>query len=61
LTSRTLSKKWHCVYQKEFLKKKDFEEKDHEELEKIVKTKWNEFVKEHLIEIDDYIEKWQST
>lgn len=61
LTSRTLSKKWHCVYQKEFLKKKDFEEKDYDELEKIVKTKWNEFVKEHLLEIDNYIEKWQST
>ncbi len=61
LTSRTLSKKWHCVYQKEFLKKKDFEEKDFEALEKIVKTKWNEFVKEHLVGIDNHIEKWQGT
>ena len=61
LTNRTLSKKWHCVYQKEFLKKKDFEEKDYSELESLVITKWNEFVKEHLKEIDKYIEKWQST
>jgi len=61
LTSRTLSKKWHCVYQKEFLKKKDFEEKDFEELENLVKTKWSEFVREDLTEIDSYVERRHST
>lgn len=59
LTSRTLGKKWHCVYQKEFLKKRDFEDKDYEDLEQLIKSKWNEFEKEHLIEIDNYIENWQ--
>jgi hypothetical protein len=60
-TTRTLSKKWHCVYQKEFLNKKDIEEKDYNDLENIVRLKWNEFVKENIKEIDDYIKKWRST
>ena len=58
LTSRTLRKKYHCVYQKEFLKKKDFEEKEFEDLEKIIKAKWNDFLKDHMKVIDKYIENW---
>jgi hypothetical protein len=58
LTNRPLRNKWNCVYQKEFLKNKDFEEKEYAELESIVRSKWNEFVREHLKEIDLYIEKW---
>lgn len=59
-TNRALSKKYHCVYQKEFLKKKDFEDKEYDELENLVKAKWNEFLKEHLTEIDNFIEQWKS-
>ena len=57
-TSRALSKKWNCVYQKEFLKKKDFEEKDYDELEMIIKSKWNEFVNQDMPKIDDFIQNW---
>ncbi len=59
LTSRTLGRKWHCVYQNEFLKKKDFEDKEYEELQEIIDSKWNEFINHQMKEIDDYIDKWQ--
>ena len=59
-TNRVLSKKWNCVYQKEFLKKKDFEEKDYDELEMIIKSKWNEFVNQDMPKIDDFINNWST-
>ncbi len=58
LTTRPLSKKWHCVCQQEFLKRKDFEGKEFCDLEEIIKVKWNEFLKDSKKEIDNYIEYW---
>ncbi len=59
LTNRSLNKRYHCVYQKEFLKKKDFVDHDFEGLAEKIKSKWNEFVGDHLVQIDNYIEKFE--
>lgn len=55
------NKKVSLRFQKEFLKKKDFEDHDFDELTQKIKTKWNEFVEDHLIEIDNYVQKLNKT
>jgi len=61
LTNRTLGKKGHCVYQKEFLKKKDFDEREYSDLADIILKKWEGFLAKDMNRIDQYIEEIQST
>lgn len=61
LTKRTLRKKWHCVYQKEFLKKKDFSDHDYQELKNLIVKKWEDFLSKDMKKIDQYIEDQEST
>lgn len=55
LTNRTMGSKHHCIYQKEFLRKKEYEEKEYEDLVSIINKKWKEFVENQLHQIDSYV------
>jgi len=59
LADRTFGKKWHAVYSKEFLKVKDYEDKDIEDLKPIINKHFNNFLQEDLRKINEYFEqKW---
>ena len=60
LTKRTMGSKHHCIYQKEFLRKKEYEEKEYEDLISIINKKWKEFVENQLPQIDAYIKTMPS-
>jgi hypothetical protein len=55
LVDRKFGTKWHAVYQKIFLNKKDFEEKDNEALKDKLSKKLEEFFEKDLLLIQDYI------
>jgi len=55
LTKRTMGSKHHCLFQKEFLRKKEYEEKEYEDLVPIINKKWKEFIENQLPQIDAYI------
>ena len=54
---RRFGKKWHAVYQKEFLRKKDCEDKNIEDLKPIIKKRFDDFLKEDLKNINNYFEQ----
>ncbi len=55
LTKYTMGSKHHCVYQKEFLRKTEYEQKEYEDLVLIINKKWKEFIENQLPQIDAYI------
>ena len=54
LAKRKLTKKWLTIYQKEFFRKGDFNDKDTEELKDSVSKKFDKFVKEDLGRIEEH-------
>lgn len=60
LTKRKFGTKWHSVYQKRFLIKKDFVDATFEDLSTIIDKKWNDFISNDLIKIHEYFnEGWK--
>lgn len=60
LADRKFGTKWHAVYQDNFLSKKDFEQKDSDELKKKVDKKLVEFFEKELPMIHNhFIETWE--
>jgi hypothetical protein len=61
LVSRTIGKKWHAVYKKEFLRKGDLEGATIDELKPKIDKKMSEFLEEDLPKINEYFEQnWRS-
>jgi DNA-directed RNA polymerase subunit F len=58
--SKTLNQKWNSIYSKPFLKPKDYDDADDEQLEKKIQKHWAEFVGGDLPKIIDIVkeEKW---
>jgi len=54
LTQHSMGLKHHCVYQKEFLRKHEYEQKEYEDLVQIIRKKWKDFVDNKLPQIDNY-------
>ena len=62
LADRTFGKKWHSVYSKDFLKVKDYEDKDIEDLKPIIDKHFNNFLYDDLEKINVYFENnWVSS
>jgi len=57
LTQRKFGSKYHAVYQKVFLTKKDIENLLFEELKMKIDTKWDDFISGDLIKIHDHLKK----
>jgi hypothetical protein len=58
---RKLGTKWHAVYQREFLKKSDYEEKTIDDLKPQIDAKWKEFCEDDLKKIAQYVkDHWRS-
>jgi len=57
LAVRTFGKKWHAVYQKEFLRKKDYENSTMDDLKPLIDKKLSEFLNEDLVKINTCFEK----
>ncbi len=55
LAKGSLHKKYHCVFQREFLKRKDFNDREFPELVEIINKKWKEFTENQLPQVDEYI------
>jgi hypothetical protein len=59
LASKNLGQKWLAVYQKEFLRKKDFEDATIDDLKILIDKHWAEFINTDLLEINNFIKtKW---
>lgn len=58
--SKSLNQKWNSVYSKSFLKPRDYEDADSEQLEKEIRKHWAEFIGGDLPKIIDVVkeEKW---
>jgi hypothetical protein len=58
--SRTLNQQWNSVYSRSFLKAKDYEDADDEQLEKDIRKRWVEFTNNDLPKIIEVVkeEKW---
>lgn len=58
--SKTLNQQWNSIYRRSFLKPKDYEDADGEQLEKEIRKHWAEFVGGDLPKIMDVLneEKW---
>lgn len=52
-----IGKKWHTVYQKEFLKQIDFEDTTEDDLKAKIDKKLTEFMNDDLIEINESFQK----
>lgn len=50
-----IGKKYHTVFQRVILKKKDYEDATIEELHSIIDKKWDEFISKDLKKIDSYL------
>ena len=60
LIDRKFGTKWHTVYQIKLLRKKDFDEKDSEELKESISKKLSEFFENDIQKIEKYfVENWQ--
>ena len=60
LVDRRFGTKWHAVYQKSFLIKKDFEIKENDELKTTLSNKTYDFFEKDLSVIDNFIaDNWQ--
>lgn len=60
LSSQTLYPKWHSIYDKAFLKAKDYEDANREQLEKQIRKQWTEFMSNDLPRIVEVVraEQW---
>lgn len=59
LALRTFGKKWHRVYQKEFLRKQDYDDATIDELKEKIDKKFTDFFSEDLTKINRYFkEMW---
>jgi len=56
----SLHKKYHCVFQKEFLRRKDFQDREFSELVEMIDKKWKDFAENQLPQIDAYIKTMPS-
>ncbi|GAI14886.1 unnamed protein product, partial [marine sediment metagenome] len=57
---KKIGTKWHSVYQKEFLKKNNYNDATIEDLKIIIDTKWKEFYEKDLKKINNYfIDNWK--
>jgi hypothetical protein len=56
--SRTLTEQWFSIYKTQFLKKKEIEDKEIDELSDIFKEKFTTFKKSELPEIEQEIRKY---
>jgi len=56
LTKRKFGTKWHAVYQKRFLLKKDYIDATYEDLSTIIDKKWTDFISNDLVKIHKYFE-----
>jgi hypothetical protein len=62
LADRAFGKKFHAVYSKEFLKVRDYEDKDIEDLKPIIDKHFTDFLQDDLKKINDYFENnWVSS
>jgi hypothetical protein len=60
LVDRKFGVKWHTVYQKRILTKRDFEEKDDDELKATTGKKLREFFEKDLPKIENYfVDNWK--
>ena len=55
LTNRAFGKKWHAVYAKDFLKKRDYENKTIEDIKPMINKRFAEFLDGDLKEIEQFI------
>jgi len=54
-----LRQKWHTVYTKEFMQKKDYEDTDIVDIRGKIARKFNDFIKTDLVKINNFFkEKW---
>jgi len=61
LTQRKFGTKWHSVYQKRFLSKKDLEDATFSDISDAIDQKWDEFLKRDLPRIEEHFKKhWPS-
>lgn len=58
LANRKFSTKWHTVYKKRFLAKKDIEDTDLSEFSDIIDKKWNDFLQKDLFKIEEHFKKY---
>jgi hypothetical protein len=58
--SKTLNQQWNSIYSKSFLRAKDYEDTDDEQLEKDIRKRWVEFTNGDLPKIIEAVkeEKW---
>ena len=60
LVDRKFGTKWHAVYQKRIPIKRDFDEKDNDELKETTSSKLGDFFEKYLPKIENYIaDNWQ--
>lgn len=57
LADRKFGAKWHAVYQSDFLRKKDFEDDDIEEMKTKLEIKFSEFIDKDFRAIEEYFQK----
>ena len=58
---KSIGVKWHTVYQKEFLKKKDYVDANIEDLKEIINSTWKEFCEKDLKRIDEcFKNEWKN-
>jgi hypothetical protein len=55
IAERTFGKKWHAVYQKVFLTKKDFEGTEIETIYEIIDDKWSKFKENDFPRIEKHL------
>ena len=61
LTNRKFITKWHTVYKKSFLSKKDIEDSDLSEFSSLIDKKWNDFLQKDIPRIEkQFKEHWKS-
>ena len=56
LSKKKFGTKWHTVYQKKFLEKKDFEDSSFDEITGKISRKWDDFIKDELPRINSHFE-----
>jgi hypothetical protein len=58
LVDRKFGTKWHAVYQKEFLRKKDFDDDDSEKMKEKIEKRLEEFMESDLPSIHEHFETY---
>ena len=58
-SKKHIGEKWLRLYKKEFLQKNDFESAEIEEMRDKISSKWADFVKTDLEEINSYVREFK--